>query len=84
MVCKGCQEIFSTHIFYRHVSHSTCCKESYGEEWEKMRAAKRKIVKGADYGAHQNERLKASKEYYEKNKKSISDRMKQYYLNEKQ
>ena len=80
MLCKGCKVTFSTHVFYRHVSHSNSCKESYGNEWGKMKSEKRKIVKGASYDANIEKRLKVSKENYEKNK----EEKKKYYEENKE
>ena len=83
MHCKGCNQSFSTHTFYRHVSHSSNCKKAYGNEWIEMKTQKRKIVKGAYYDVNHERHLKNVQKYHEDNKKSISTKKKEYYREER-
>ena len=83
MLCKGCNQTFPTHTFYRHVSHSNSCEESYGDEWSKMKAQKQKISKGAYYDSNYEGHLKIARKYHKNNKESISIKKKQYYREER-
>ena len=77
--CEGCEQFLHTDTFFKHASHSKRCKEVYGPRLEAMKKEKRREVKAFSYKRNQEK----SKDYYIKNKETISKQKKQKFQENK-
>ena len=80
--CEGCDTNFTTHEFFKHVSHKKTCKSVYGERFNELKKAKRRIVSRMS-GKRQKRKEKA-KAYEVENAEIIAKRKKKKYQEKRQ